>query len=61
MHDPVLTTLPRHALQLMSKGTSLQSTKGLLLENPMDRGAWQATVHWVTKELDMTWTKQQQI
>lgn len=30
MHDPVLTTLPRHALQLMSKGTSLQSTKGLL-------------------------------
>ena len=31
------------------------------LENPMDRGAWQATVHWVTKELDMTWTKQQQI
>ena len=19
------------------------------LENPMDRGAWQATVHWVTK------------
>ena len=24
------------------------------LENPMDRGAWQATVHGVTKELDMT-------
>ena len=24
------------------------------LENPMDRGAWQATVHRVTKELDMT-------
>ena len=23
------------------------------LENPMDRGAWQATVHEVTKELDM--------
>ena len=22
--------------------------------NPMDRGAWQATVHGVTKELDMT-------
>ena len=22
------------------------------LENPMDRGAWQATVHGVTKELD---------
>ena len=31
------------------------------LENLMDRGAWQATDHWVTKELDMTWTKQQQI
>ena len=25
------------------------------LGNPMDRGAWQATVHGVTKELDMTW------
>ena len=24
------------------------------LGNPMDRGAWQATVHEVTKELDMT-------
>ena len=24
------------------------------LENPMDRGAWQATVHGVAKELDMT-------
>ena len=24
------------------------------LENPMYRGAWQATVHGVTKELDMT-------
>ena len=24
------------------------------LENPMDRGAWQATVHVVTKELHMT-------
>ena len=24
------------------------------LENPMNRGAWWATVHWVTKELDMT-------
>ena len=23
------------------------------LENPMDRGAWQATVHWIT-ELEMT-------
>ena len=24
------------------------------LENPMDRGAWQATVPWGRKELDMT-------
>ena len=24
------------------------------LGNPMDRGAWQTTVHGVTKELDMT-------
>ena len=24
------------------------------LENPMDRGAWQATVHGVTKDLDRT-------
>ena len=24
------------------------------LRNPMDRGAWQATVHGVVKELDMT-------
>ena len=26
----------------------------LCLENPMDRGAWWATVHGVSKELDMT-------
>ena len=24
------------------------------LGNPMDRVAWKVTVHWVTKELDMT-------
>ena len=30
-----------------------------LLENPMDRGAWLAIVHGVTKELDMTITEQQ--
>ena len=24
------------------------------LENPIDRGSWQATVHGVTKKLDMT-------
>ena len=25
------------------------------LENPMDRGAWQAIVHGVSRESDMTW------
>ena len=25
------------------------------LENPMDRGAWRATVHSVSKGSDMTW------
>ena len=32
-------------------GNSLQS---FCLENPMDREVWQATVHQVAKELDMT-------
>ena len=32
-----------------------------LLENPMDRGAWQATVHGVTKELDTTKHKQDKL
>ena len=30
------------------------------LENPMDRGAWSAIVHGVSKQLAMTMTKQQQ-
>jgi len=30
------------------------------LENPMDREAWRATVHRVTKEFDTLATKQQQ-
>ena len=30
-------------------GNLLQNSS---LENPMDRGAWQATVHGVSKELD---------
>ena len=34
-------------------GNSLQYS---CLENPMDRGAWQAMVHWVTK--NQTWLKQ---
>ena len=32
-------------------GNVLQDT---CLGNPMDRGAWWATVHWVTKESDRT-------
>ena len=32
-------------------GNSLQYS---CLENPMDRGAWQATVHGVTEEMDTT-------
>ena len=31
-----------------------QPTPIFCLENAMDRGAWQATVHGVSKELDMT-------
>ena len=27
---------------------------GVVLENPVDRGAWQATVHRVIKESDIT-------
>ena len=30
------------------------------LENPIDRGAWQSTVHGVTKELD-TWTQNSEL
>ena len=33
-------------------GSPLQN---LCLGNPMDRGAWQATVHGVAKELDTPW------
>ena len=33
------------------KGNSIQYS---CLENPMERGAWRATVHGVTKELDTT-------
>ena len=33
------------------KGNPLQCSS---LENPMDRGAWRAIVHGVTKESDMT-------
>ena len=35
----------------LQEGTATHSRA---LENPVDRGAWQATVHGVTKELDTT-------
>ena len=38
-------------------GTALKYS---CLENLMDRGAWQSTVHGVTKELNMTDTKLEQ-
>ena len=37
--------------QIETNGNPLQYS---CLENPLDREAWQATVHGVTKELDMT-------
>ena len=37
-------------------GNSLQDS---CLENPMDKEAWQATVHGIANELDMIETKQQ--
>ena len=40
-----------HMLVREGNGTPLQYS---CLENPMDRGAWKATVHRVAKELDMT-------
>ena len=40
----------RHFVRDMPEDMALQYS---CLENPMDRGAWQATVHGVTKELDM--------
>ena len=36
----------------LEKGMATHS--GSCLENPMDRGAWQATVHGATEELDKT-------
>ena len=35
----------------LEKGTETHSS---ILENPVDRGAWRATVHRVTKESDTT-------
>ena len=48
MHDPVLTISPLHALQLMSKGASLQPTKGLLSTR------WRGTV-WPTLHMRVPW------
>ena len=49
----------RNSGSIPESGRSLGEEKGnplqySCLENPMDRGAWQATVHRVSKQLDMT-------
>ena len=49
MVKSVKSFLPSH--QKCTKGNPLQYS---CLENPMDRGAWQATVHGGHKELNMT-------
>ena len=45
-------------MQVQSLGQEDPLEKGMAthscLGNPMDRGAWQATVHGVARELDMT-------
>ena len=38
----------------------MEPTPHSCLENPMDRGTWQATVHRVSKEADTTWRLQPQ-
>ena len=47
----------RDAGLILGSERSLQegtTTHSRALENPVDRGAWRATVHGVTKELDTT-------
>ena len=44
--------LPETRVQSLDWGDPLENGNTLqysCLENPMDRGAWGATVHWVTK------------
>ena len=52
----IVKNLPAvRAVRVQSQGWEDPLDKGMAtlqyscLENPMDRGAWQATVHWVTK------------
>ena len=40
--------------RVQSPGQGRHPGEGFLLGNPMDKGAWQATVHGVARELDMT-------
>ena len=54
--------LPMQETQVRSLGQEDTLEKGngntlqySCLRNPMDRGSWQATVHEVTKEVDVTW------
>ena len=51
--------LPMQKMQVQSLGHEDPLEKGMathssILENPMDRGAWWATVHRVAKKSDMT-------
>ena len=53
----MVKNLPANARDVSQEFT--EEGNGSLLQyfclgNPMDRGAWQATVHGVTKESDMT-------
>ena len=45
------TKIPHATGQLSSRATATECS---CLENPMDRGAWCATVHGVAKESDTT-------
>ena len=49
--DPLVKEMATHSSILFFFFFSLQYS---CLENPMDRGAWQPTLHRVTKELDIS-------
>ena len=44
----------RHELRRFSREGNGKTLQDSCLENPMDRGAWQAAVHGVAKESDTT-------
>ena len=60
----LMTSLVAHACRTGDRGSVPRSGRSSgegngnplqysCLDNPMDRGAWQATVHWGRKQLDM--------